>query len=338
MQDNHHPSSTNMLVSRVSLPCTHFADFVNYDTNLIACMQSLVKDVASNVEFAKVMVQNMKGASDRLQAFASLASTQRSHSERDFHRWIAVSESLGVEPYYLRLRLLHRDHVKEQLCRIPVLPLPLLLHAICCMSYAQFRRSLLGDQPEETVSNFWEKTAHLEWAKRHPGLQRLRDAGLLHRTLPLFFHQDGVEVYRDTEANMWSWGCGLTNQNTVESKFFMTFLWQTQIFDHDLRLAANIEICKFIDWSLKICEEGVGPSKGFYGEDFDPRSVFHRLKGQELFQGWRAIFAGWKGDGKARKQENHFSRAYDSTWICMNCAACQPFKSGLKAPFLFDII
>ena len=37
---------------------------------------------------------------------------------------------------------------------------------------------------------------------------------------------------------------------------------------------------------------------------------------------------GRKGDGKARKQENRFRRGWDSTFICMRCFACQPFKKG----------
>ena len=165
------------------------------------------------------------------------------------------------------------------------------------------------------VSNFWDHAVNLDWALAHPGVQRLRAESLLGKTVPLFFHQDGVEIFRDAEANIWSWGSALSSQNSADTKFCLGFVWEVAMPNKRVRFEVNQEFCKFIDWCLNICESGLGPQRGFYGEDFAPNSAHAALRGKVLFNGLRAIYAGWKGDGKARKNENNFARAWECTYI-----------------------
>jgi hypothetical protein len=75
----------------------------------------------------------------------------------------------------------------------------------------------------------------------------------------------------------------------------------------------NDEITKVIGWDLEVCERGVGPTHGFYGEPLTTGSR-GRLAGKPLT--WSACYAGMKADGKARRESHRFDRHYNSTWLC----------------------
>lgn len=46
-------------------------------------------------------------------------------------------------------------------------------------------------------------------------------------------------------------------------------------------------VAKLMAWSMKFAAEGKFPTVGFHDEEFDRKSVRHRLAGAELAQGWR---------------------------------------------------
>lgn len=75
---------------------------------------------------------------------------------------------------------------------------------------------------------------------------------------------------------------------------------------------------------------------GFYGEPLDPSSVRYHRRGLPLADGWRACFAGFKADLKARVECHRFRRNYQSTSLCDMCLGQQPFKSADKALNVFD--
>lgn len=262
------------------------------------------------------------------QGVSTLASLGPSNAIRDFHRWVGACKDLGITPYNLKIELHHRRHLgKTKEMNVPVLPIHELLHAITCQGPATVLISLLGGVAAAPYI-FWDRTVSLEWARQHPGVQAMKAANLLHVLIPLFFHQDGLEVFRDFEANMWMYQSGLTKGDTVETKFFLAMIWQEQMSSKAVRLYVNRCICKYIDYCVGVCETGVGPDKGFCEETFPSGSPQDKMRGKLMFNGWRFVFAGWKGDGKARKVENNFPRAWDCTYICSDCAATQPFKSA----------
>lgn len=279
-----------------------------------------------SVGFAKAVVQSTSGCSGRLVALSTM-KLDRGHQERDFHRWMDSARSLGVQPYNLKLILFNKGlHASEQL--VPVLPIHELMDAVWNQGPRQWKASFLHGGGSEQAQRFWDKTSHMKWSQAHAGVQALKSMGRLSRTLPLFFHQDGVEVFRGVEANMWSWASGLSHGNTVETKFPILFVWEHSMPNHRLRLAVNREVCNYINYCMEALERGSWPLKGFYGEELNS-GARARMKGQPLCGGaWHALFAGWKGDGKARKVENNFSRGWDSTFICFECAAAAPFKNG----------
>ena len=157
-------------------------------------------------------------------------------------------------------------------------------------------------------------------------MKNLAAIGQLHRAVPLTFHQDGVEMFRDVEVNVWSWASALTLGNDLETKFPLCLVWEEDMPTKKLRYDANKVVRRYIDYCLQALESGVWPDVGFYGE---PLRGSRRKAGELLCGGeWQALFAGWKGDGKARKVENNFNRGWDSTFICFECAAAAPFKTA----------
>jgi hypothetical protein len=69
---------------------------------------------------------------------------------------------------------------------------------------------------EEGLAEFWARSSAQPWFREHPDLQ---DSSLLNRTLPLVFHVDGVEVFSNTEANIWSFSSAVTSGHTHDVKF-----------------------------------------------------------------------------------------------------------------------
>jgi hypothetical protein len=198
----------------------------------------------------------------------------------------------------------------------------------CVSSLHVPRISAFGQDGESNVSAFWDGCSETDWAQAHPGVQSLKAQGLLSKTIPLYFHQDGVETYRGVESNMWTWASALTRGDTNDTKILLGFVWEWAMPSKLVRYQVNEEVCKYIDFCVKALEQGKGPTLGFYNEVHPPGSSAEALADQELCGGYRAVYAGWKGDLKARKNEHNFSRAWDSTFMCTDCAACQPFKEG----------
>ncbi len=69
---------------------------------------------------------------------------------------------------------------------------------------------------EDGLAEFWTRSSSQDWFLRHPDLQ---DHSILDRTLPLVFHVDGVEIYSNTEANVWSFSSALSVGDTHDIKF-----------------------------------------------------------------------------------------------------------------------
>ena len=278
--------------------------------------------MAANVDFARKLVHRYPGSA-RLDAFASLGRTDKSHAERDFHRWLGTAKELGVSPYNLKVMLKTRCRLRPVECKIPVIPIHLLLRACYNAGPNQWAKTALGNYGPTGLRDYWAKAQDLDWARAHPGVQRLKAEGRLDKTAPLLFHQDGVETFRTVEANVFSLQSALSYGNTIDTKLLIGFVWEACMPTKALRQAVNEEFCDYVDYCAKACEEGVGPLRGFYGEENPP------CAGEVLFGDYRAVYAGWKGDMKARKKEHAFTRAWDCTWVCSDCAACQPYSGGI---------
>lgn len=51
--------------------------------------------------------------------------------------------------------------------------------------------------------------------------------------------------------------------------------------------AVHARVAQLISWSMSCASSGVWPMEGFEGNELDPKSIRHRLRGQPIANGWR---------------------------------------------------
>jgi len=69
----------------------------------------------------------------------------------------------------------------------------------------------------------------------------------------------GLEIYRNTEFMIWSWGSAVCEAlNVWDNKFVYTILPAMLVNSKPLFAALNDEITRLIGWDLSVCESGVG--------------------------------------------------------------------------------
>eukprot|EP00959_Pyramimonas_sp_CCMP1952_P002597 53492-Pyramimonas_sp.AAC.1 len=175
---------------------------------------------------------------------------------------------------------------------------------------------------DDAKKYWWDFALQTEWAQRHPRLRRLMEQNTpIEHIIPLHFHQDGVEIYRDVEAQLMSFQSAWTPGDSTITKIPLVCMFEEYIKDGPLRSEFNREVCRYINYEMGILEAGVRPAMGFYGE---PRSD----GGKALCGPHRFVYAGTKSDGKSRRVENQFPRHSNATFVCIDCAASQPYADG----------
>ena len=87
------------------------------------------------------------------------------------------------------------------------------------------------------------------------------------------------------------------------------------------------KVMALFDWSIRLCECGVGPSRGYYGEDLGrtPKDgIRFRIMNQIMSGGYTACYTGIKHDTKAKMEIHNEKQYWSCNWICMSCFACKP--------------
>ena len=189
--------------------------------------------------------------------------------------------------------------------------------------------SLVGPQGHDGVEEFWKESLNQRWAQVHPAIQNL-PVSEYKKMIPVWWHADGVEFYRNTEFFVWSWSSAVAEAlNIWDQKFVHVVLPALFVHLKHLFQAMNEEITKLIGWDLRVCEEGVAATTGFYGEAFNLNCSRARIAGKAL--AFKGCYAGFKSDGKARRDVHGFVRHYSCTYSCEECWATQPFKNAPPA-------
>lgn len=147
----------------------------------------------------------------------------------------------------------------------------------------------------------------------------------LHTTIPLMFHYDGAESFRNQEEHIWSCGSPLVSGGDVFDRVFPLLLLMTsQIPTPSLRQQAEVTFVNFLKWSLGICRVGIMPSVGYSLEAFAPGSSRADAAGKRIANDYTFAFSGWLGDRKARVECHSLSRYYRCTLLCELCDAVTP--------------
>ncbi len=107
-----------------------------------------------------------------------------------------------------------------------------------------------------------------------------------------------------------------------------------------VKRAVHEHVASLLAWSTKVAASGIFPSRGFWNEEFHPKSWRAKMAGQQLALGWRhacffpmltllvpcrGVYFNFRYDAKARVECNFFyDRYYLKNRICETCMACKP--------------
>jgi hypothetical protein len=165
--------------------------------------------------------------------------------------------------------------------------------------------SIIGPGGLAGIPLFWERYKQTPAGQHHPAVKN-RSIESLARCLPIFFHEDGGEIYRNTEYYWFQISsalcAGQQQLQAVDIKFPFLGIPMEMMSDEKVYNGVIEEVTKYIDYQCRWGELGVRPSKGFYDEDFTSKTRKRfKNQGTNLPLNFSFIFVGWKGDGKSRK-------------------------------------
>jgi hypothetical protein len=267
--------------------------------------------------------------SARVAALARCGRGGDQNKERDLHRWLHNLHGQMPEPYYVEFNLLTSTSALPKAVLIPVLLPHEMMHCIWQAGPLQRMVSLFGEEGADGLAEFWTHSLPLPWAQAHPGLAAMRadPANMMEKTFPVRVHCDGAEVFRNNEFFIWDWGSATVLQGHVaDAKFPAVLIPHWMMRENNVKNNVHRIVAEVFAWSFKALQSGTAPLRGLKGEEFNPLSYRAKLAGLPLMEGHTAVFVGWKGDGKARKECHFF---FTRNWSCRNCCdechATQPF-------------
>ena len=77
--------------------------------------------------------------------------------------------------------------------------------------------------------------------------------------------------------------------HTIEGKAGCYFVRLFVMWHSKVAAEVHRRVAELAAWSMKCALKGVFPAKGLNGEDFDPKSLRFKMKGQPLGVGWRLV-------------------------------------------------
>ena len=185
-------------------------------------------------------------------------------------------------------------------------PICKVLADMYATSIDQFHWSMFGhEDPASVMPEMWRALPE-HHIHSTPGLP-------LDKTIPLYFHSDGVDIYLGVPFRVYQISSALAHDIDVEDGK----LFNGALDEHLCTDETNARVCEYWQWNLDILEDGHHPSQNFDGEAW---TDFRRDRAGTLLMGdWRASFYAWTGDGKEEVAQHRFHRNYMCTFICKRC-------------------
>ena len=176
---------------------------------------------------------------------------------------------------------------------------------------------------------YWETLASEESVKN----LKLQDPG---RTIPIFWHTDGVRVYKQQKCWIYSYSSALKKGPSLSSKLMMLLVRETLIwkpFTHD-------RIGEIVGWVQGVLQSGRFPATDFNGDPWPEGSAEAGRANELIAAGYMFAFSGFKGDWEARVVVHKLQRSYNHNNICEHCPATKLDTAfnyrnfALDAPYL----
>lgn len=135
--------------------------------------------------------------------------------------------------------------------------------------------------------------------------------------VPLFFHGDGVRIYKHQKMFVYSLSSTCRKAASTESKLVFLCVRENLLRKgetHD----AIAHIIAYINDTLRT---GCFPLKDYQGNQWRPGSLQQRRAGKTFCSGWTMTFSAWKGDWEAGQVVHKLPRYYRTKDICEHCLA-----------------
>ena len=167
-------------------------------------------------------------------------------------------------------------------------------------------------QASNAVGEYWKQCSHLDFFQR---LDLPPDQ--LRTTVPLFFHADGVKIYKAQKAWIYSVSSATRKGGSLKTKLVIILLRENRI----IKEKSHDAVGRLMGYVTDTLMTGCFPKVDANDNPFPAGTKEYLRAGAPFAGGWCAAFAGFKGDWEARVTIHKSKRSYNSTWICDHCLA-----------------
>lgn len=212
------------------------------------------------------------------------------------HRWLRCLNGFELEPYFIDLPLAHLRSGATTM-RVPIILPAEVMKVVHDTGGTRWQEAMIGQRADGhcPLDVFWRNASRQPWFKLHPHLR-----GGFQKTIPMVWHVDGAEFRTERELLVFSWCSPLTRGNTWSTRFVFAVLPMHLVGHGDQQRRVITALVAAIAWQTDVVAAGRFGERGYLDE---PLTGVRRLwAGQDIAGGWRAVWAGWQGDAKARNQ------------------------------------
>ena len=190
--------------------------------------------------------------------------------------------------------------------------------------------------PWDFFSHLWNEGKFLQWVSDDPATASVRstqfwehcegmgffnqlglDASAYASCMPLSFHADGVKVYKNQKAWIYSVSSSCRKGPSMTTKFVYLIVRENQI----VKNKTHDSIGKLSGYIMDVLSTGRFPLYDYEGSEFPTGSMAARRAGELFAGGWSFAFASFRGDWEARVIIHKLTRSYRSKYICEHCMA-----------------
>ena len=173
----------------------------------------------------------------------------------------------------------------------------------------------VSDNPSEAGDRLEEYWRHCEHLSFFGQLNLTRSD---YRTcVPLFFHADGVKIYKNQKAWTYSYSSACRKGGSLETKIVLLLLREMMV----IKYKSHDRVGHASGYIVRTLMSGKFPDTNVDGHAFHPDSPQAARAGLEFAGGWKLAFAGFKGDWEARQIIHKSIRYYNAKYICEHCMA-----------------
>ena len=139
----------------------------------------------------------------------------------------------------------------------------------------------------------------------------------LRTCVPLYYHTDGVKIYKNQKAWIYSLASATRKGTSIKTKFVFVLFRDSMV----VKDATHDAVGKLVAYISETLRTGRYPMVDPNNHPWPAGSTQAAKAGKMFCGGWTMAFAGFKGDWEARVIVHKLSRSYRSKFICEHCMA-----------------